>query len=185
MRSLLIISALVVGAQVSAFELDNEQVNVSPQQIEAANALPKTTVVRVSKSDPTHVEVIHLKVALKPGQKPVFKNFEKMALNSEVTGIAFDSGKELDQTSSTSSWGFGYGRGHYGGYRGGYAGYRGYAGYGYRYPAYGYRSYRPYYGYASTWAYPTYRYAGYNYAYTPYWGYQDNRYYYAYCGWGY
>lgn len=167
MRAILLIASMVLGSVAMA--------KPSADQIEKAKDLPTTVVVRQSKSDPSKIEVVHLKEHLPKGKILSNLKFEKAAMNSEAHGIAFDSGNELDKTSSTSSWRFGWGGYGMGGWGGG-------MGYGY---GMGYGWGRPYYGMGMGWAYPYYNYAGYGYGYYPYWGYSDMYWNYAYCGWGY
>lgn len=189
MKYLIIALLVATGSVVSAHELDSEN-TVSARQVELAKALPATVVVRVSKSDPKQIEVVHLKQHLAAGQTAEGLKFEKMAINSEVSHLAYTVVSELDGTSSTSSWRFGFG-GYYGGYgRGYYGGYGGYYpsygyGYGYTYPSYGYGySNGCYSGCGGAYYYaPQYYYGGYTYAYAPYYGYADNNYYYTCYGW--
>lgn len=177
-----LVCALVFAMSLPAFahELDSER-TVSAEQVEKAQNLPQTTVVRVSKTDPNDVQVVHLNEKLPAGKKVENLKFEKVALNAEVSGLAVNSGNELDATSSTSSWSFGYYG--YNNYNRGYVGYGYGRGYGYGVRTYGYT--RPYYAPTtySPYYYPTYRYAGYSYNYAPYWSYSDSVYNYAYCDW--
>jgi hypothetical protein len=188
MKALTIALALVLSQGVLAHELDNEA-QLTAKQIELAKDLPQTVVIRTDKKT-GETEVVHLKEKLAPGKKVANLKFEKIAMNAEVTGIAFDSKNEKDITSSTSSWGFaigGWGRRGYA-YGGASPYYRGYYGYnGGYYGGYGY--YNPYYtsyynncGYYNNCYYPNYNYYGVNYGYTPYYGYSDNCYNYAYFG---
>lgn len=213
MKTLILSMALALGPAVVAHELDSEN-TVSAQQIEKAKDLPQTLIVRTSLTNPKDVQVVHLKERLAPGKKLTGLQFEQVAMNSEKIGIAYDSSNELDRTTSTASWAFGYvgprggiyarggyGGGYggyyggaYGGYRGGYGGYYG-AGYGGYYPSYG--GYYPSYGYGYgngcgyggcggySPYYANYQYAGYSYGYAPYYAYADNLYNYTYCGWMY
>jgi hypothetical protein len=171
--AVLFVALIVSGAGFANEELDRAE--VSSDQIKKSGHLPGTIVVRISESDPEDVAIAVLKEQLKEGEVAENAVFEKVALNSEITGIAFDSGNELDVTTSTSSWRvgvrpggyYGGGRSYYGGgyrrayYGGGYrsayygSGYRrAYYGSGYRSAYYGgYRRayyggsyYRPYYG---------------------------------------
>lgn len=188
--------SLVVAAMPFAManELDRENATaVSQKQVELANELPKTVILRINNKT-KEVEIAHVQAQLAPGQKAEKPVFEKMALNEMKTGVPFKAKHELDVTSSTQSWGYGYGRGWgYPGYRGGWAG-----------GGYGYGGYRPYpyypnygYGYGAGWggycggygaycggyAWPTYSYVGYSYNFAPYWGYASASYSYTYCGW--
>jgi len=175
---------LMAGFSAASHELDREQ-TVSPQQIQKAKELPQTIVVRVSKKDPSQVEVVHLKEKLAAGKKVANLKFEKMAMNAEVTGLAYDSGNELDARSSTSSWSFGiYYQPSYSYARPYTRSYSRYD-YGYRRPAYDYDySYRrP--AYRSSYYEPTYNYYGYRYNYRSYYSYSDSNYYYDYCAWYY
>lgn len=191
MKNLFIAAILAATPAALAHELDSEQASVPAQQMEKAKDLPATVVVRVSKTDPTKIEVAHLNKPVRAGKKISKLSFEKMAMNAEKTGVAYNSSNELDVTSSTSSWVFAVGRPSWG-----YTGYRPY--YGNYYPSnayypqsYYYNSYyspyyRPYYTpYYNSAYYPTYSYYGYNYGYAPYYSYSDASYNYAYCGWMY
>lgn len=189
MKHLLIAAVLAATPAALAHELDGEK-TVSAQQIDRAKELPATTIVRISKNDPSQVEVAFVKDPVRAGDKVQNLKFEKMAMNAEKTGLAYDANNELDATSSTSSWVFaagGFRRPWYG-----YAGYRPWVGGGYGYPnAYYYNSYySPYYRpmytpYYNAAYYPSYAYAGYTYNYYPYYTYADAGYNYAYCGWMY
>lgn len=116
-----ILPAMVVVAMFAvpaafAHELDGAQTVVqkpSAEQIAKSAGIPQTTVVRVSKKDPSQVEVVFLKEKLAAGQKVANLNFEKMAVDGEKTGIAYTAKDELDATSSTSTWSFGYYNGRY------------------------------------------------------------------------
>jgi hypothetical protein len=198
MKSLMLAAVLAIAPAAMAHELDNVS-NVSAKQLEAAQHLPRTVVVRTPVNDPTKAEVVEVKEGLKPEQKADGLNFKAVALNAEKNEINYTSKNELDVTSSVSSWRFGFypvARPYYaGGYYGGYAGYGGYGG-GY-YPGYNYgyaRAYYPSYSYAAVAApcgynscnyYPSYAYAGYNYGYAPYYSYCNNGYNYSYYGWTY
>ncbi|MBX3020276.1 MAG: hypothetical protein KF799_01260 [Bdellovibrionales bacterium] len=161
MRYAVLSLALVFGTAAVASELDNERTVAaapaapSADQIAKAAALPQTTIVRVSKTDPNKMEVVFLKDKLAAGKKLKGAKFEELALNNEKTlasktGIAYASAAdELDGSSSTSSWSFGYARGPWGGSAGYVRGPWGGAGF-VRGPnggviAGGYRNY-PYYG---------------------------------------
>lgn len=173
MRTAVFALALVMGSSAAiAHELDGER-TVSSKAIELAKDLPKTTVIRVSKKDPTKIEVVHLKEHLQPGTKI---SFEELAMKSETTQMDVTAANELDATSSTSSWSFGYYRGPYGGSAGYYRGPYGSAGYvrgprgntfayANRYPYYRppyYGSYNPgYYGYGYNNCYNNYGGCGY------------------------
>lgn len=169
MKGLVLVLAMAMAGSAFANELDQEATNATQLTAEQAKAmLPATTVIRVSKQDPSKVEVVHLKTKLNKGEKLSDKvKFEQVALNTEITGINFDSSNELDATSSTSAWRYGYGgagfiaRGPNGGVVAGGARWGGgYGGYGYGRPYYGYGAgyyggYNPYnYGYG--WNYPNY-----------------------------
>lgn len=175
--NLALVVALALGASAFAGELDNETASAAKtakKKVHLAKGLPATTIVRVSKDDPTQVEVAYLRDQVPAGQKLKNLKFEKMAINAEVAGIPYTLKNELDVTSSTSSWFFGWN------------GYNRYLNYGY----YG-GWYNPsYFGYGTAyyynrWAYPTYNYYGYNYYYAPYWGYSSRYYNYVYCNWYY
>lgn len=182
MKQVLLICALLASPFAFGHELDGEQTTDANLRAQIAAQLPGTTVIRVSKSDPNKVEIVHVKEKLAPGQKlsPEAK-FEQVALNSEIRDINFTSVDEKDATSSTSSWGFGW----WGGRRG----------YGYTRPYYGYKynykwGYYPTYSVSSScyypavtncYYYPTYRVAAYSYVYKPYYTYADNYYNYTYC----
>jgi len=205
MNKLILALALVAGSAATAHESDVVS-TVTQQQIEKAKELPQTVVIRRNLKDPKDVAVVHLGEKLAPNTKLSKAQFEKIALNAEVTGIAFDSTNEKDARSSTSSWAFGvYGRGPYGGVvaagawgRPGY-GYGGAAvyarpGYGYG-GGYGYND--GYYGGGYAYGYgggggcynncyaPVYNYGGYQYNYASYYSYQSAGYAYDYCGWNY
>jgi hypothetical protein len=193
MKNLVMVVAVLAAPAVMAHELDVVKNQSAQKQLtqEQIASLPKTAVVRVSKSNPNQVEVIKVNEHLVAG-KPV--SFEQLAAKAEVSKLALNSANELDATSSTSSTSWGYIQGPRGNSvawaRGGYN--RPY------YPNY-FRPHRPYYGNASyyyssyqnydTWAYPQYYVSGNNCGYyndcrvqyQPYYGYQDNDYYYAYC----
>lgn len=170
MRRIFLILA-VAFAPVAMAEVNNAP---SEEQIALSKNLPRTTIIRVSKTDPSKIEVVHSDKALKPGQKLKNPKFQEMALDGEQSGVVVTAGNELDATSSTSSWRFGYygnggayggaygGAGYAnitgprggsvtvaGGYRGGYAG----AGYGGAYAGgYGGAAYAGGYGYPSAYA---------------------------------
>ncbi len=181
MKNLVLVAALVVAPFAVAHETDEIGTSMSPAQIAKAQDLPGTTVIRVSKTDPSKVEVAYLKESLPKGADLSKVKFQTLALNAEQTGIAYDVKTELDATSSTSSWSFWYGN-SYPAYRPNYvrpyyynpAYYSSYynpsyTGYGYNPYYYGNYYYRPStYAYVNPYYYPTYRYAGYSYAYTPY-----------------
>jgi hypothetical protein len=136
MRHAIFISALAVASIAMAHELDKE---ISARQVQLASALPQTIVIRVAKKDSTQVSVAHVKEKLSPTQKPTDLTFEQVALNSEVTGIAFnagEAGRELDSSSSTSSWRFGF-DGHPG-----YSNHHGRPGHPHGRPHYPYQGYR-------------------------------------------
>lgn len=182
----LALALILTSAPMAMAQHETDRAQVTPAQIEAAKALPGTTVFRVSRSNPNQVEVAHLPQKLTAEAPMNGVTFQQVAANAEVVGQAFTAANELDKTSSTSSWrfgygygygrgygyGYGYGRGYYAGYYGGGCNY----GYGCGYTGYGYNQY---------WAYPAYSYVGYNYYYRPYYSYVDPNYYYVYCGWGY
>ena len=179
MRGIIFAAALVFGPATLANELDREATtpNFSAEQIERAKELPQTVIVRVKIDDPKHVEVVHLAQRLKPGQKLDNLAFEKMALNAEKVGVAYAPKNELDKTTSTPSWRFGWGGG-WGGMGGwGMGGMGmgwgmgcgcGWGGGAYMNPAF----------------YPGFAYGGYGYGYAPYWGYMSGGYMYGYTGWG-
>jgi hypothetical protein len=201
MKRLVLVAALVAAPLATANELDRQA--VSADQIEKSKGLPGTTVIRISQTDPNDVSVAYVQEKLKPGQKGQNLVFEKVALNTEKTGIAFSSKNELDKQSSTSSWvvgwrgGYGRGgfiaggnRGYYGGGYGGYGYNNGYYGNGYGYNTgyygggyggYGYSNYNN----CGSYCYPQYAYANYNYGYTPYYAYTGYGYNYYNCGWVY
>ncbi len=182
---MLALSALIAISSIAvAHELDNVQ-PVSQQQIEKAKEIPGTIVIRRAKNNPQEVAVVHLKDKVKPGTKLTSLQFEKMALNAEKTGIAYDSKNELDARSSTSSWSFGiYYNPGYNYYRPSYYSnsYRYGAGYG---SGYGYSN--NYYGRSAYYSYyqPSYNYSGYRYNYQAYYSYSDRYYNYDYCSWYY
>jgi len=170
-RSPRILFSLLIGISVcftglesaTAREIDNEK-TVSTEQIQLAQALPKTLVVR-RKTGTDQVEVLHLNQVLKVDEKSrqlvSTASFIKIDSNGKMVG-------ELDRDSSSSSWAFrfaprgGIGRGGYG-YGGGRPGYGyGRPGYGYGRPGYGYGRYR--YGYGR----PGYGYGRYGYGYGRY-----------------
>jgi len=201
----LVLGLTVVGTSTfsaRANELDHEK-QYSTQQMQLAQALPKTLVVRV-KTGTNQMEILHSNVALA-------KDASTANLVSTSSFIKLDpSGnpvRELDSQSSTSSFGFrgifgggGFGRGGFGGgfrggvsrggfgggrggYSGGQGGYYGRGGYGGRggyYGRGGYGGRGGYYGNGGF--YPTYNYGGYVYPYAPYYGYANGGYYYLYYG---
>lgn len=183
----MLIAALALGFVHSAHAGEK----TAAEKAKLAADLPKTVVVRIKKNDPSKVEVMHLNKALSPNKdaiKTAGGKFQELAVNSQMTGKAVGGANELDASSSTSSWSFGYyGVPRYYGYA--YSPYRSYGyggGCGYNYSS----CYRPSYyynscGYSScyspSWYTPSYYYGGYSYAYQPYYGYSDNSYYYAYC----
>ena len=177
MRHLIIlIIAAALGPIAAAHETDSEPA-VSQDQIVQSKRLPKTAIIRQSKSDPNKIEVVHLSEAIPAGKKLSGLKFEQVALNGEVTRIAFSGGKELDGSTSTPSWHTAFG------------GYRGYGnGYGYRpsygYGGYGYRGYGGYGNNGGGYGYPGYGNNGGGYGYPGYgnngggYGYPGNNYYY-------
>src|SRR5689334_14514231 len=114
MKCLMVVAALAVTPMALAHELDVEAKHTDPIAIEKSKALPGTVIVKTNKSDPNDVQVAFVKEKLKPGQKVKNLKFEKIARDAEKVGIAYDSGNELDVTTSTASWGFGW-RGPWGG----------------------------------------------------------------------
>lgn len=189
MRGLIIfLAALALGQVATAHELDREGV-VSQDQLDHVKDLPGTLVLQINEKDPSKVEVFHLKEKIAPGTKLTGKQLEQMAVKAEErVADAGDPKGELDRESSTSSWGFyfgrpftrpyyGYGQNYYPGY-GGYPNY-----YGANYPGYSY--YPVNYSYlgcaaanpCGNYAAPTYAYSGYDYGYTPYYGYTTPAYY--------
>ena len=142
MKHLALAFLIAACLPVLAHETD-EALAIPPAQIELGKNLPTTAVIRISKSNPDQVEVMHVKEALAPGQKIENPKFEKIALAAEKSNVPYDIKSELDATSSTSSWSFFYGAG-YPRYGNGYGYGYGYRGYGYGYRGYGY-SYNPYY----------------------------------------
>ena len=199
MRSILL-SVLVAAAPyaMAVNELDpgsstaELEAKFTKEQVMLSRGLPQTIVTRKNLKTGA-VEVATVKEALAPGKKlPTNVKFETLAQNSEIKGVT--TARELDGTSSTSSWWAvgGWGRG--GGYGYGY-------GYGYYprpyYPvAYGYgMGYAAgYYGanfcgggyayYCQPYAYPQVYCGGYGYGYAPYYGYQAGGYAVTYSGWG-
>ncbi len=105
MKSLLGILLIVVSSHALAHELDNEN-TVSTEQIDAAKILPRTTVIRVNKNDPTDVAIVHLNEKVAAGTNLENLKFQEVAINTEIRELNFDSTNEKDLTSSTSSWGF-------------------------------------------------------------------------------
>lgn len=177
MKMLALSTLIAISSVAVAHELDNVQ-PVSQHQIEKAKEIPGTIVIRRAKNNPKEVAVVHLKDKVKPGTKLTSLQFEKMALNAEKTGIAYDSKNELDARSSTSSWSFGL----Y--YNPGYNYYRpSYYSSTYRYT--GAYSRSGYYGYGNSYYQPSYSYSGYRYNYQAYYSYSDRYYDYDYCGWYY
>ncbi len=184
----LLLAVVLLGASAAVARPVHVGQKPSALQIEKAQDLPQTVVIRRSLKNPKDIAVIHSKNKLAAGQKLSTKAFEKMALNSQVRGLAFNQNNELDKGTSTDSWSFGlYGAG-YGGYgRGGYGYGRGY-GYGGGYNG-GY--YGNNYGYGGGYGggydsyYPSYSYYNNTYRYSSYYSYQDQDYNYDYCGWDY
>jgi hypothetical protein len=181
MKSLIFVAAITLAPFATGNELDTEPGTgvVTQEQIAKSQDLPGTIVVRTSKTDPNDVQVAFLKEKLKPGQKPKKLKFQKVALNREIQGIAYDSTNELDTTSSTSSWAFGWG-GWGGGVRVGWGGgwNRGWGG--------GWNS-----GWNSgwsngcgNWCQPRIVYASFVYPYQSYYGWGGGGYNYSNCGWG-
>jgi len=171
------------------------------QAAKLAKLLPGTLIVRVSKTDPNDVAVVHLKKSVPKGAKLTNLAFQKAVLDEQVAGIPYESNAdELDANPATEALGFAIRRGPYGdgayirgpnggfigGYRrnygGGYYGggeYYGGGGYGNRYGGGYYDG-----GYAPQQLpyYPQYTYAGYyNYPYQQYDYYQDAAYSYYPC----
>lgn len=189
----MLIAALALGFVHSAHAGEK----TAAEKAKLAADLPKTVVVRIKKNDPSKVEVMHLNKALSPNKdaiKTAGGKFQELAVNSQMTGKAVGGANELDASSSTSSWSFGYyGVPRYYGYAyspyrsygyGGYGGYGSGCGYSYSscyHPSYYYNSCGYSSCYSPSWYTPSYYYGGYSYAYQPYYGYSDNSYYYAYC----
>ncbi len=186
LKSVLVLALALGPVAPLAHELDGER--VSAEQIKLSTHLPQTVIIREDRRDPSKVEVVHLKDKIPAGTMPSDLKFEQMALNAETRGIAYDSGNELDMTTSTNSWLFGLALG--GGLLLGSALSSGYA---YARPSY-YPS-SSYYGssyYGSSYspsytsaAYyrPYYNYGGYNYSYAPYYRASTPYYNYTYCNW--
>ncbi len=187
---------MAMAQEIKKHELDQERTVVVPlEQQRLSSHLPQTLVIREDSRDAKKVEVAHVKDRLAPGQTAQNMTFEKMALNSEVRGIAYESGDELDKTSSTNSWGFGLALG-LGALGLGIASNSAWANRANGYDYYPSAAYRPnYYGnsvysypraygynYASNYR-PYYSYAGYRYAYSPYYRYASGPYTYTYCNW--
>lgn len=205
-----LVLALAIGpvapmaiAEELKHELDQERTVVVPLEQKRLSAhLPQTLIIREDTRDPSKIEVAHVKDHVPAGQKVEHMTFEKMALNSEVRGISYDTGNELDVTSSTNSWGFGLALGALGlGVVAGSAWSNRAYGYGYGGDSYYYtpRSYSRSYDYAPRTYYaprayvapsytyasyrPYYNYGGYRYSYVPYDQYSNGYYRYTYCNW--
>ena len=216
MKTSTLVFLMITTATAVAHELDNENTTATATvQAEVMSQLPQTTIIRVSKADPSKVEVLHLDRTLAQGEKLTNGAFEQVAINTEIQGVKFNSSNELDATSSTSSWR--WGSGYYGGYgygvRGGAAVVRGPNGgtvavagrsrYGYGYGAgyrggvgyndYGYSGGSAYYSvnsgcdqyYGCASYYPTYRVRRAIYRPVVYATYEDNYYNYDCYGFGY
>lgn len=147
MRSALavLMMALLAGFSAHAGELDNEK-SVTNEQIQLAQDLPATLVIRVNEST-KEVEVLHSKdrLATDEATKNTVVNsgeFKKMDVKGQMTG------SELDQDSSRSSWYFCwptynyyYPTYYYYGYQYNYSNYYWYNWGGYSYYYYGWGSY--------------------------------------------
>lgn len=159
----------------------------SPEQARLAKALPQTVIVRISQKDPKKMEVAFLRDKISAENVAKVKaDFQKLAENSEVRGLAYDSTNELDATSSTSTWGWrpgwggggwgwGGGWGRWGGWRPGW----GWGGGGWVRPNWGWPAavvYPTYPSYAYGYGCPNVYYYGYSYPYCPYAGWTSGGY---------
>lgn len=154
MRTLLLAaSALVLafGLNARANELDNEK-TVSTEQIQAAQALPKTVVVRI-KAGTNQAEVLHINDALAKDEATKMmvstSSFTKLDASGKMAG-------ELDKDSSSSSWYFCcpnyyYPTYYYWGYQYTYVSYYSYYYAGYYYNYYGWPHCNPYAHYGYGW----------------------------------
>jgi hypothetical protein len=209
-KTILLIAALACGP-LFANELDNDsstdqqkKVKVTQTQVKAAKRLPATVVVRVKRTDlknpNAQFEVAYVRHRLPAGKK--VKNgalsFEGMQLQHKKRGLAYNSENELDETTSTDSWGFNYGDGAPQFMT--YSGISASIGYVPPYADDGAAAQYPLYAYNAACAggcggttayalspffYPRFAFAGYNYTYSPYYSYFAGDYLYSYCGWPY
>jgi hypothetical protein len=112
-------SLLLIGMTLSAVTFADEM-NQPDKIIRRGKDLPQTFVIKLDRNrkNKNRIEVAHVAVALKPGEKPTDLVFSKMGISDEQVGIANASADDMETSGGTPSYRAAFARGGGGGGRG-------------------------------------------------------------------